>query len=228
MNDSIASRIRRIITGTAHSIVTTIEGLAPENILGQAIDEVDHAIDEVRAELGKVVAQKHHVTKTMTRLNQEHASLEAQLETALAGERDDLVETALGRQVDIEDQLPALEDQLGALAQQEKGFNQAITGLIAKRNEMEDELYRYKESVRLEGLTEAGEPAPGVGPTGDAFARADRADRSFNRLLGEVTGVRRDTLRRKQGEAGKLVELAHLNRRTRVEAKLKTLRDNLT
>lgn len=225
MNDSISSRIRRIITGTAHSIVTTIEGLAPEHILSQAIDEVDHAIDEVRAELGKVVAQKHHVTKTMTRLNNEHNALEDQIQTALANEREDLVEVALGRQVDIEDQLPALEDQLGQLSGQEKSLNQAITGLIAKRSEMEDELFHYKRNQAAQPTSVDGTPVPGSGRVGDALSLADRADRAFSRVMGDATGVRRDTLRSKRGEAGKLVELAHLNRRTRIEAKLKALKE---
>ena len=225
MNDSISSRIRRIITGTAHSIVTTIEGLAPESILSQAIDEVDHAIDEVRAELGKIVAQKHHVTKTMTRLNNEHSNLETQIETALEEQRDDLVETALGRQVDIEDQLPALEDQLGQLSGQEKSLNQAITGLIAKRSEMEDELYHYKQSAAATPTSVEGTPVPGSGRVGDALSLADRADRAFSRVLGDATGIRRETLRSKRGEAGKLVELANLNRRARIEAKLKALRE---
>ena len=49
---SISSRIRRIIAGTANSIVEKIEGLAPEAVLKEAIREVDSAIDEVRAEMG--------------------------------------------------------------------------------------------------------------------------------------------------------------------------------
>ncbi len=116
MKDSISARIRRIITGTANSIVSRIEGLAPETILEQAIDEVDSAIDEVKAELGLVIAQKHHVSKAMSRLNEENVRLEEQILVAMREGRDDLAETAVGRQVDIEDQLPALENQLAHLA----------------------------------------------------------------------------------------------------------------
>ncbi len=224
MNDSISSRIRRIITGTAQSIVSSIEGLAPEAVLHQAIDEVDGAIDEVRAELGKVVAQKHHVSKTLSRLNQQHGELEGQVATALEHGREDLVEVALGRQVDIEDQMPALEDQLAGLSHQETSLNQAITGLIAKRSEMEDELFHY---TTTQAEATAGNGQGGAGPSRlDAtLGKADRADRAFSRVLGEATGVRRESLRCKRGEAGKLVELANLNRRARIEAKLKALKD---
>ena len=37
MKESISSRIRRIIAGTANSIVEKIEGLAPEAVLKEAI-----------------------------------------------------------------------------------------------------------------------------------------------------------------------------------------------
>ena len=146
MKESISSRIRRIITGTANSIVSKIEGLAPEAVLKQAIREVDGAIDEVRAEMGSVAAQKHHVTKAISKLNNEHAQITEQLEIAVGEARKDLVEIAVSRQVDIEDQLPALETQLGDCSSQIIELEQAITGLVAKRNEMEDELFDFQHA----------------------------------------------------------------------------------
>lgn len=99
MKDTISSRITRIIAGTANSIVSRIEGLAPEAILEQAILEVDGAIDEVRAELGRILVQKHHVTRALGRLNEEHAKLDEQIDEAVKQTRDDLAEVAIGRQV---------------------------------------------------------------------------------------------------------------------------------
>ncbi|MDP0498001.1 MAG: PspA/IM30 family protein, partial [Verrucomicrobiota bacterium JB024] len=130
MNDTISSRIRRIITGTASSIVSKIEGLAPEVVLEQAIAEVDAALDEVKAELGRVTAQKYHVSKAMTKLNEEHSRIEEQTMEAHKQGRKDLVEAAISRQLDIEDQLPALESQLGELGRQEEELNKAIAGLV--------------------------------------------------------------------------------------------------
>lgn len=219
MNDTISSRIRRIITGTAQSIVAKIEGLAPEVILERAIDEVDDAIDAVRAELGKVTAQKHHISKAMSRLNQEHQKLEEQLQVAVSQGRDDLVETALGRQVDIEDQLPTLENQLANQAEQEKELNQSIIGLVAKRNEMEDELFHFR---RTQAQSMAAASAANGGSA--AGAASERAERAFTRVLQNTTGVRRESLRTANADSARLVELANLSRRAKIEARMKALK----
>ncbi len=223
MNDSISNRIRRIITGTASSIVTKIEGIAPEVVLQQAIAEVDGALDEVKAELGRITAQKYHVSKAMTKLNEEHSRIDEQTAEAHKQGRSDLVEAAISRQLDIEDQLPALESQLGELGRQEEEFNKAITGLVAKRNEMDDELYEFKQAQKQAAAT--GEPtADGGAPApGNAAAKADRAERAFTRVLQDATGVRRGALKASTEESGKLVELAHLNKRARIEARMKAL-----
>lgn len=224
MNDSISNRIRRIITGTAGSIVSKIEGLAPEAILAQAIAEVDSALDEVKAELGRVTAQKYHVSKAMSKLNEEHTRITEHMDTAQGEGRKDLLEAAVSRQLDIEDQLPALENQLTELSRQEAELNQAITGLVAKRNEMDDELFEFKQ-VQQQAVAGADTPTAqhGAPRANQAAAKASRADRAFTRVLQDATGVRRTALKAGSEESGKLVELAHLNKRARIEARLKAL-----
>lgn len=223
MNDTISNRIRRIITGSASSIVSKIEGLAPEVVLQQAIAEVDAALDDVKAELGGVTAQKYHVSKAMTKLNEEHSRIDEQSTEANRQGRKDLLEAAISRQIDIEDQLPALENQLAELAHQEVELNQAITGLVAKRNEMDDELFEFKrtqsQAASSAGIAEDGSPRP----SGGAAVKADKAERAFTRVLQDATGVRRGAIQAGSAESGKLVELAHLNKRARVEARMKAL-----
>lgn len=223
MNDTISSRIRRIITGTASSIVSKIEGLAPEVVLEQAIAEVDGALDEVKAELGRVTAQKYHVSKAMTKLNEEHSRIEEQTTEAHKQGRKDLVEAAISRQLDIEDQLPALESQLGELGRQEEELNKAIAGLVAKRNEMDDELFEFKQAQKEAAATGATDTPAGTSANGGAAAKADRAERAFSRVLQDATGVRRTALKAGSEETAKLVELAHLNKRARIEARMKEL-----
>ncbi len=223
MKDTISSRIRRIITGTASSIVSKIEGLAPEVVLEQAIAEIDDALDEVKAELGRITAQKYHVSKAMTKLNEEHTRIEEQTGEALKQGRKDLVETAISRQLDIEDQLPALENQLGELGRQEAELNQAIAGLVAKRNEMDDELHDFKVSQREAAAIGEAESGGGVGGSGSATSKAAKAEGAFTRVLQDATGVRRNALGSNSDESAKLIELAHLNKKARIEARMKVL-----
>ena len=52
MAETLASRVGRLISGTANSLVDAIENAAPEIVMEQALREIDQAIDDVRAELG--------------------------------------------------------------------------------------------------------------------------------------------------------------------------------
>jgi phage shock protein A len=217
MKDNIRTRIGRILTGTANSIVSKIEGLAPEVVLQQAIHEVDSAIDEVKVEQGKIKAQKHHVGKAITRLNMEHDKIAGEMEVASQQGREELLKAGISRQLDIEDQLPALQQQLEALAQQLDELDKAITGLLAKRNEMEDELFEFR---RNQSSSVAGQEVGGVSGS-SALDKADRADRAFSRVIQNTTGVRRESLRASNAEAEQLRELSMLSKQARIEARIR-------
>ena len=73
MTESLASRVGRVLSGTINMLVDAVEDVAPEIVMGQAIREVDQAIDEVRAELGKFIAKKHLAT---TRIAEENRTQE--------------------------------------------------------------------------------------------------------------------------------------------------------
>lgn len=221
MNEKISQRIRRIITGTANSIVTKIEGLAPEIVLEQAINEVDGALDEVRVELGRTTAQKHHVSKAIGKLNHEHSQLEEQMVVAKSDARRDLLEAGISRQIDIEDQLAALDSQLADLGNEETEMNKAIAGLVAKRNEMEEDLADFKAVQK-----EAAQVAESTGGSSDGSTpqiKADRAERAFDRVIRNTTGVARTRVKGGSVESTKLVELADLNKQARIEARLKSM-----
>lgn len=222
MNDSIASRIGRIIAGTAHSIVSKIEGLSKESVLEQALKELDGALNEVKAELGLVNAQKYQVSKSMTRLNNEHSILDEQVADAYKAGRMDLVESALARQTDIEDQLPALEAQLGRLSEQEKEHSQAITGLVAKRNEIEDELCE----AHLASTNHADDE---LEADGEILRKAEDTKDTVSRVVNRTSGLKRNgSFGPSDGESAKLVELANLGRKAKIEAKLRVLEERMS
>lgn len=57
MSESLSRRVRRLVSGGFHAMLDGAENLAPEAVLNEHIREVERAIDEVRSELGKVLAQ---------------------------------------------------------------------------------------------------------------------------------------------------------------------------
>ena len=78
MKESLISRVGRIISGSFNSLIDAIENAAPETVMSEAIREIDAAIDDVRVELGRVVASKHLANKRLMEEKVAHANKESQ------------------------------------------------------------------------------------------------------------------------------------------------------
>src|SRR5215218_4543459 len=133
MTDSIATRVTRIVSGSVHALLDTVENAAPEAMMAQAIREVEQVADEVRAELGKVEAAKHLVTAQINKLNTDNEQLAAQIETALAQNREELARAGVEKQINIEDQMPVLQKSLAEQQERGKELEGYITALLAKK-----------------------------------------------------------------------------------------------
>lgn len=59
MKETISTRVTRLVSGSLHALLDAMEQAAPEAAMAQAIREVEQVIDEVRAELGRVLASRH-------------------------------------------------------------------------------------------------------------------------------------------------------------------------
>ncbi len=102
--------------------------------------KIKRAIDEVRAELGKVLSQKHLVAKKMVNESNRHEALNESLQAAVNSGRDDLAEAGIAEQMDIEARLPVLENTIADCAAQEKELESFIAALQAKKREMQQQL----------------------------------------------------------------------------------------
>ena len=87
----------------------------------------------MRAELGKVLAQKHLAAKKMADESNRHEAIDANLQAAVAAGRDDLAEAGIAEQMDIEARLPVLENTIADCAAQEKELEGFIAALQAKK-----------------------------------------------------------------------------------------------
>lgn len=216
MKEKLTNRISRVITGTANSIVDALEGTVPETVMEQAIRDVDSVIADVREELGRVEANKHLLAKSITDKNGKHDIYAEQIQTALAEKREDLAEAAIAKQLDLEAQLPVLEQSLQTNREEEDQLNQAIVALQGKKREMEEDLRRFRTSRRS---------ASGA-PTGDAARRerpehrAERAESAFSRIHERATGIARDQSDLDTSDAAKMAELQELHRKTQIRERL--------
>lgn len=224
MNETLSSRVKRIVAGGAHAIVDAIEDAAPEVVMEQAIRELDGAMDDVRAELGKVLANKHLATKRLAEENGKHEALGERIELALKEKREDLAEAAISQQLDIEAQLPVVEAAIRDAADGEKELEGYLAALAAKRREMVADLQAFRTAREQASGAIA---APGHAASAGVERRVARAEAAFERLLVKHTGLPPGTAASDRKTAAQLAELEDLARRDRIRARLAAVKAKL-
>lgn len=220
MADSIATRVSRIISGSAHALLDKAENLAPEAVMAQSIREIEQVVSEVRADLGKAEAAKHLVLTQIAKLNTEHEQLDERVEVAVAQNRDDLASAAIGRQSDIEDLLPVLQKSLDEQTERGKELESFIIALNAKKRELDQTLTDYQATLASQSATAS--PSPSGGGS-DRKARVEEAESSFGRVMARQTGAA-GIVSGISSDAGKLKELADMQRSNRIAERLAALK----
>ena len=215
MAENLMSRVKRLVSGGMNSIVESVESAAPETVMKEAIREIDAAIDEVREQLGMVIANKHHASKRLMEANAKHEDLADKLRLAVDQGRDDLAEAAISRQIDLEAQIPILEDALKSASEEEVELESYISALAGRRREMEEDLQTFLASRAPESA------AVTTGGTNGSSAerKASNAENSFNRVLRGATGVP-GTTGADRVTTSKLAELEQVSRDNRIKERL--------
>jgi len=222
MADTLKTRVARVMAGGVHALIDRLENKAPDAMMEQALRELDGVVDELRHELGLVTANRHLAQQRHAELNQQHEALREQLALALSQRRDDLARAGVGRQLDIEAQLPLLETSLADLARQESEHRTAVDALLAKRREMEGALSQFRQS-----RVAAGVAANGAKPAGPSVeARVATATEAFDRLYERQTGLSGVARGVSLQQAGQLRSLEELVRDSQIEARLAQLKQS--
>ena len=223
MAESISKRVGRIISGSINAIVDAVEDAAPEMVMEQAMREIDSAIEDVRAELGKVVAEKHLANKRLSEKNKKHEELTDQIEMAVNEGRDDLAEAAIENQLDIEAQIPVLEHTIGECGEKEKELEGFINALQAKKREMKDELKAFREARKESDAVAAGVDAAQAGGA-NAQKRADDATSTFDRVLEKHSGLA-GVGAADSKKAAQMAELEAMSRKNRIAERLAAVKN---
>jgi phage shock protein A len=224
MKEKLINRVGRIVSGSFNSLVTALENVAPETVMNEAIREIDGAIDDVRVELGKVIAGKHLANSRLMEENKRHEELVEQIELAITEGRDDLAEAAIARQMDIEAQIPVLETTISEQSAQEKELEGYINALQAKKRQMRDELQQFKASQK-EAETMAQTTPGGAGsPSGGVAGRVSKAESAFQRVYENTTGVLAAKSGSDMKSAVQLAELDDMARKNRIQERLAAIK----
>lgn len=216
MSETLSRRVGRLISGSFHAVLDVAENLAPEALMNENIREIERAIEEVRTELGQVLAQKHLAGKKMTDESNRHEILSEQIQAALGAGRDDLAESGIAEQIDIEARLPVLENSIADCNAQEKELEGFIAALQAKKREMYAMLQDWKTAQ-----TQYSE-SPSGSNLKQTARQVEYSSNSFERIIRRHGGTglsATDT-----AQAAKLKELEELGRQNRIAERLAALK----
>ena len=210
MSDKLLARISRLVSGVAHSAISSAEDAAAVPVMEQAIRDIDNAIKDVRAEIGQHEATKFNLNRRITELKSEHEDLTDRISVALEEGKEELAEAGAGRQLDIENQLAVLQRSLDEADDDVARLNESINALQASRREA---------GQRLRDLKSAASAAAGGGAAkgGSAVGKAARAIESAERLGEDLTGVPADQSSISHKD---LDELAELHRQHEIRERL--------
>ena len=221
MRDTTILRVKRLISGGVNSIVDAIENATPETVMNEAIRELESATDQVREELGRVIASRHLASRRLAEATSKIEELAEQIELAVKERRDDLATGAIARQLDLEAQIPVLESSLKDFSSEERELEGYIAALQARRREMEADLDAYRSAAR-DAATIGGDASDPSGNNG-AQARADRADRAFERVMRTSSRVPATADSDREVRA-KVAELEKLSREHRIQERLAAIK----
>lgn len=220
MKEGIAARVGRILSGGFNQLVDALENAAPETVMEEAVREVDSAIDDVRAELGRILANKHLASKRLMDASTRHEDLTDKIDLAIKEGRDDLAEAAVAQQLDLEAQMPVLERTINDAAEEEHELEGFVAALQARKRQMKDELSEFRRS-RAEAAAAAGDSPTAGGSAGRSHrvqSKADKAGSAFDRVLEKQTGLASGDTSLKR--SGQLAELEDMHRRNRIQERL--------
>ena len=221
MSENIANRVGRIVSASLNSMVDALEDVSPEGVMQEAIREIDSAVDEVRAELGKVVAAKHLSNKRLAEKSARHDELSAQISLAMESKREDLARAGVSEHLDIEAQIPVLENSIAEANEKEKELEGYLSALLAKSREMDQELRDFSENRASNGL--GSTDTPGGSANSSVDGKVSQAATSFDRMLSKHGVVTQDGKFDHENKA-KLQELEKLTRDHRIEERLAALK----
>ena len=217
MTDTLQSRVRRLLSASAHAVLDHLEDRAPEAVMGQSIRDIETVATEVREALATLASNRHLTQQQHKRLSEELARLEDQSQTAAGAGRDDLARVAIDRILDIEAQLPTLTAALADYDTHDKELQEFLRALRAKAAEMALALDRFVESR----LTAAGSGSGAGAPSASGVEhRVEAASDAFDKVYARQTGLSPAAQQASLAQTGAIAQIEKMVRSGAIEERL--------
>lgn len=184
--ESIFGRVRRVIAGSVEDAVDAMERAGGTGVMREAIREVDRVLDEVRGEHEAAAARRLQAMRQARMFREQAAALEEKAQFALTGNREDLAEAAIARQIDFEAHAERLDAAQSESAEQAERLEACLAALKARKEQMEEELAVW-EANRREAMAGGDTAAPRR--KAGVERRVAQAEAAFGRILKDVNGA---------------------------------------
>jgi phage shock protein A len=179
MAESIATRVKRILSASIADLVDRLEAAQGESVMKETIREIEQIIDEARVAVSRAAAKRLQAVRQAQMTRDKIADLARRAKEALEDAREDLALAAISRQIDLEAQIAALADAERAAADAENAIERDIAALTARKKEMEESLAVFVSSRREAERNTGFKPEGGMTPD----RRAEKAAAAFDRTM---------------------------------------------
>ena len=125
----------RLLSAPLDGLMRRLRGAFPELLSSAALRRSEQVVDELRVELGKVVASRHLASKRLAELESRHAELRPEIEAALDGGRDSLARERVSEEIQTEAEITRYRRKIRDSASLERELEVALSGLLRARRE---------------------------------------------------------------------------------------------
>ena len=219
MSETLSSRVKCLVSGSANMIVSTVENLAPEMVMEESIREIDKAITDVRAELGQVLTRQYHASQRLGTENRRHEELNEKVQIALKEGRDDLAEVGVAQLLDIEAQIPVLDAAVIETREAQAELEGYITALQGRKREMAQELDEFRTAKTSAASTAVSAPSSSV------QQRVQNAQSTYDRVMDRAGGMAPGGSAIDSNSAKAHAELEELARQNRIKERLAAMKE---
>ncbi|QGM96475.1 PspA/IM30 family protein [Methylocystis parvus] len=203
MTESIAARIKRILSGDFGDLVDRMEASRAESVMKETVREVERIIDEARSEMGRASARRLQATRQAQMVRKKIEDLGDNARAAMKEGREDLAQAAVSRQLDLEAQLEGLAKAEQEAAGDESAMARDIAALSARMNDMRESLEAFAAARR-----EAERDAPaGADAVKTPDRRVETSVAAFERAMKAAAGEIPTFAATKAETSAKLAEL---------------------
>ncbi len=219
--DPLLLRVGRLIAGLAHKAIEDAEQGNSGVTISMSIRQIETAMDEVRGQLAREIAELTNVKHRDKELEVEHQTRERQIMTALSRGEDAPAKAGAARMIDIEQQRETLRTLTGQVEGRVDALRQMMATIEATLREAQERQVRHQQRQRAAAdVTSAAAQTARPGP--DPVTTAQRAADTIARVDGVGGEVRSP-----EANPVDLRALEDLHRQSKIDERLAALKIKL-